>query len=107
MVSGTDKVDVEGVRSGSAVGRSRGPVGLVCFTGLTRPVTPLATTWGCTPRKGLSSPIIPTILRWKVTRERSIIASEASEPPILCPNNITSIVSRGRSYDLIVLRSLQ
>lgn len=60
-VSGRERVDVEG--SGErAVGRSRETVTFSDLFGLTRPVTPLATTCGWTPRKGTSRPIIPMML---------------------------------------------
>ena len=95
IVSGRDNVDVDG--SGDrALGRS---IGIVIFSldlfVFTRPVTPLVTTWGWTPRKGTSRPIIPMMLCWNVTLDKRMIASEAKEPPMLCPIRITSRVLRG------------
>ena len=100
LVSGRDNVDsvfrldVEGFGE-SSLGRSRG-IFSSALLGLTRPVTPLAITCGWTPSHGTSMPRIPIMLCWKVTRDKRISASEAKEPPILCPINTTSKVFNGR-----------
>jgi len=58
--SGKERVEVD-VESMSALGR----LSFICSVGLPdfpSPATPLVTTWGCTPRKGTSSPRMPMML---------------------------------------------
>ena len=93
-LSGRERVDVDR-ESMSVLGRLSftWSVGLPDFAS---PATPLVTTWGWTPRKGTSSPRMPIILWSNVTLDNRIVASDANDPPMLCPINMTSRVFSGR-----------